>query len=52
MVVFEKGKYIDGYLQKNMDAVKKAVTLKWDCLLFISGYEGAGKSWLAAQLAY
>ena len=52
MVVFEKGKYIDGYLQKNMDAVKKAVTLKWDCLLFISGYEGDGKSTLAAQLAY
>jgi len=52
MVVFEKGKYIDGYLQKNLEMLKKAVDLNWDACGFFSGFEGDGKTTLAIQLAY
>lgn len=44
-------RYYDGYLKDNLDIIKQAVVLKWDGVLFVSGYEGDGKSVLAAQVA-
>lgn len=42
---------LDGYLQKNLDIAKKAITDDWDMVFAIDGYEGSGKSVLAQQCA-
>lgn len=43
--------WIDGYLQSNLDYIKKDVMKKYDAFLVVSGREGFGKSTLAAQIA-
>ena len=48
----ESDKYMDGYLKSNLDKLTEAVNLNWDGLLYIAGYEGDGKSTLAAQIVY
>lgn len=43
--------YIDGFLKKNLDFVKKLPENNWDAVALFTGYEGSGKSSLAMQLA-
>lgn len=51
-MVMVDGKYFDGYLKDNLDILIKAVDLKWDGVLYLSGYEGDGKSTLASQICW
>jgi len=44
--------YIDGYLKSNLDIAKKVIKKDWDMIFTVDGYEGAGKSVLAQQVAY
>lgn len=47
-----QGYYLDGYLKTNIDDYMiKAVENKFDCVLLVSGPEGAGKSTLASTIA-
>lgn len=48
----EKDKYMDGYLKSNLDLLIQAVNKNWDGLIYVSGYEGDGKSTLAGQIGY
>lgn len=43
--------YMDGYLQSNLDEVKKVVKKDWDFVFIVDGMEGGGKSTLAIQVA-
>lgn len=45
------GMYMDGTLQKNLDAAKKALRNDFDVFIIIDGSEGSGKSVLAQQIA-
>lgn len=54
MVMVDLGQgqvYIHGSLKENLDSLKKLVEMDWDGIIYIGGYEGDGKSWLAAQIA-
>lgn len=42
-------RYFDGYLKTNLDALIKFVSLKWDGVVYVGGYEGDGKTTLALQ---
>lgn len=44
--------YMDGYLKKNLDAVKYLNEKDWDNVFVVDGIEGGGKSSLAMQIAY
>lgn len=48
----DKGYYLDGILKTNLDSVKQAIKKDWDMLFLVDGYEGAGKSVFAMQIAY
>ena len=52
MVKIEEDKYMDGFLKQNLDLLIEAVNKNWDGILYLSGYEGDGKSTLASQLGY
>lgn len=43
--------YMDGYLQKNLDASKKLNRKDWDSVFIVDGSEGSGKSTIALQAA-
>lgn len=43
--------YIHGSLKENLDNLKKLVEMDWDGIIYIGGYEGDGKSYLAGQIA-
>ena len=47
-----KGKdvYIDGYLQKRLESVKKIIRKKWDAIILIDGPERSGKSTLGMTI--
>lgn len=42
--------YMDGYLEANLQTLKKAVAAKWDGIGYICGMEGSGKTTLGAQM--
>ncbi len=44
--------YLDGYLKKNLDKIKKAIRDDWDFVIVVDGIEGSGKSTMAIQAAY
>lgn len=41
--------YLDGYLKENLDFVRARVEKNWDNITLITGYEGDGKTTLAAE---
>ncbi len=43
---------MDGYLQSNLDQLKKAVSKDWDGVFLIDGMEGSGKSSLGVTCLY
>jgi len=49
---FETDKYIDGFLKSNLDVIIQRVDLNWDGIIYVGGFEGDGKTTLAAQLCY
>ena len=44
-------RYYDGYMKENLEIIRQFAEKKWDGILYVGGYEGDGKSWLAAQVA-
>jgi len=44
--------YIDGFLKKNLDFVKKLPEYNFDAVALCTGYEGSGKSTFFMQIAY
>lgn len=47
-----EGFYLDGYLKKVLDSIKKDVKKDWDFVFLIDGLEGSGKSTLALTCGY
>jgi hypothetical protein len=47
----EKCYYMDGYLKSNLDLVKTMIRDDGDCVVFVDGPEGSGKSVKAFQMA-
>ena len=52
VIVTDKEYYMDGYLQRALDKVKKMQKKDWDIVIVVDGLERAGKSVLAQQVAY
>lgn len=52
VTINNKEHYFDGYAIDNLDALKKFVSLKWDGVIYVGGYEGDGKTTLASQWCY
>lgn len=48
----EEGIYLDGYLKKKLDFVRKIIKKGWDCPILIDGSERSGKSTLAMTMGY
>ena len=44
--------YLDGYLKRYLDQIKKVIMNDWDCIILVDGKEGAGKSVIAQQVAF
>lgn len=44
--------YLDGFLHKKLDNVKKIMAKDWDCVFLIDGIEGSGKSTLGFACAW
>jgi hypothetical protein len=46
------GIYIDGYLKKRLDFIRKIIKKNWDCVILIDGEERSGKSILGMTIGY
>lgn len=52
MVEEKKEPYLDGWLIKKLDNVKRIIKKGWDCVILVDGIEGVGKSTLGQSIGW